>query len=882
MTRLASGGSRIDRGATVRFTFDGREMGGLRGDTLASALLADGVRGAWRSIYHGRPRGIVGIGPEDPCALVQVTHDGISEPMLRATEVELVEGLAVESLAGRGRLVPGSAPPHRDKRHVHCDVLVIGGGAAGCAAASAAAAGGARVILAERTPVLAAEVAPAEELQVLTRTAAVGAYDDGYVVLAQRDRLWHVRARRVILASGAVERTVAFAGNDRPGVMLASAAAAYVERYAVAPGSTAVLFAADDSGHAAAEVLERAGVGIAAVADARDGAVVCGTEGGDALSAARIRSGGDVRSVPCDLLLVAGGWNPSLELWTQAQGTLRWDEARAAFLPDEAPDRWTVVGAANGTRNPAAGVAEAAAAGAAAAEASGFPAGPNGHVPPAAAGTGRPPLALFAVEPEEGEGWDGHYLDLQRDATVADLHKAVGAGLRSPEHVKRFTTIGTANDQGRTSGVLTLGVLAGLLGAEMGSVHPTTHRPPAVPVPFSLLAGRDRGVLSDPVRTTAIHSWHEAHGAIFEDVGQWKRPWYYPRGDEDMDAAVLRECRAAREGVAMMDASTLGKIDVQGPDAAEFLNRLYTGDFAKLGTDRCKYGILCTADGMLFDDGVHMRVADDRYLVTTTTGNAAAVLDWFEEWLQTEWPELRVHCTSVTEQWATVAVVGPRSRDVLAALAPELDVSAERFRFMDIRDADVAGMRARVARISFSGELAYEINVPASEGLAMWEAVWAAGEPHGITPYGTETMHVLRAEKGYVIVGQETDGTVTPQDAGLAWMIAKGKHDFVGKRSHRRIDAMRADRKQLVALLPEERLPEGAQLVLEEGGPMVGHVTSSYDSAALGRPFCLALLAGGRGRHGETVLVPLIDRVVRAEVADPVLYDPEGARRDGA
>ena len=267
----------------------------------------------------------------------------------------------------------------------------------------------------------------------------------------------------------------------------------------------------------------------------------------------------------------------------------------------------------------------------------------------------------------------------------------MGAGLRSPEHVKRFTTIGTANDQGRTSGVLTLGVLAGLIGAEMGSVRPTTHRPPAVPVPFSLLAGRDRGVLSDPVRTTAIHSWHVAHGAVFEDVGQWKRPWYYPRGDEDMDAAVLRECRAAREGVGVMDASTLGKIDVQGPDAAEFLNRLYTGDFAKLGIGRCKYGILCTADGMLFDDGVHMRLADDRYLVTTTTGNAAAVLDWFEEWLQTEWPELRVHCTSVTEQWATVAVVGPRSRDVLAALAPDLDVSAESFRFMDIRDGGRRG-----------------------------------------------------------------------------------------------------------------------------------------------------------------------------------------------
>ena len=882
--RLARGGSRIDRAAPpVRFTFDGRELQGLRGDTLASALLANGVRGAWRSLYHGRPRGIMGLGPEDPCALVQVTRDGISEPMLRATDVELVDGLVAEPLAGRGRLVRDAVAPHHDKRHVHCDALVVGGGPAGCAAATAAAAGGARVILAETAPVLATDVAAAEELQVLTRTTAVGAYDDGYVVLAQRSRLWHVRAQRVILAAGAVERTIAFAGNDRPGVMLAGAARAYVQRYAVAPGSVAAVFTTDDSGHEAAAALAEAGVAVAAVADARDGAVVCGTEGGDALRAVRIREpDGAVRHVPCDLLAVAGGWNPSLELWTQAQGTLRWDDAAAAFVPGAAPARWAVVGAAGGTRDVAAAIAEGTAAGTDAADAAGFPVARNGHVPRRPAVTGRPPLALFAVPPQDGEGWAEHYLDLQRDATVADLHTAVGAGLRSPEHVKRFTTIGTANDQGRTSGVLTLGVLAGLLGAEPAALHPTTHRPPAVPVSFSLLAGRDRGVLSDPVRTTAIHPWHVAHGAVLEDVGQWKRPWFYPREGEDIDAAVLRECRAAREGVAVMDASTLGKIDVQGPDAVTFLNRLYTGDFGKLGVGRCKYGILCTADGMLFDDGVSMRLAEDRFLVTTTTGNAAAVLDWFEEWLQTEWPELRVHCTSVTEQWATVAVVGPRSREVVGALAPELDVANEAFRFMDIREAEVTGVHARVCRVSFSGELAYEINVPTWHGLAVWEAVMAAGEPFGITPYGTETMHVLRAEKGYVIVGQETDGTVTPQDLGLDWMIAKGKGDFVGRRSHRRTDAMRADRKQLVALLPSERVPEGAQLVLEEGGPMVGHVTSSYDSAALGRPFCLALLAGGRERHGETVLLPLLGRTVGATVADPVLYDPDGSRRDGA
>jgi sarcosine oxidase subunit alpha len=355
-----------------------------------------------------------------------------------------------------------------------------------------------------------------------------------------------------------------------------------------------------------------------------------------------------------------------------------------------------------------------------------------------------------------------------------------------------------------------------------------------------------------------------------------------------MDAAVLRECRAARDGVGVMDASTLGKIDVQGPDAVTFLNRMYTGDFSRLGIGRCKYGVLCRPDGMVFDDGVTMRLAEDRFLVTTTTGNAAAVLDWFEEWLQTEWPELRVHCTSVTEQWATVAVVGPRSRDVLRTLAPDLDVGAEAFRFMDVREAEVAGVPARVCRISFSGELAFEINVAGWHGLGMWEAVMAAGEPHGITPYGTETMHVLRAEKGYVIVGQDTDGTVTPQDLGLDWMIAEGKGDFIGRRSFRRRDTARGDRKQLVGLLPVhpgERLPEGAQLVAEPGDgsatPMIGHVTSSYDSVALGGAFALALLQGGRERRGMTVYAPLVGRTVAATVVDPVFYDPEGARRDG-
>ena len=384
--------------------------------------------------------------------------------------------------------------------------------------------------------------------------------------------------------------------------------------------------------------------------------------------------------------------------------------------------------------------------------------------------------------------WDGTgdedttFVDMERDATVADIRRALAAGLTSIEHVKRYTTIGTGSDQGKTGGVLASAVAAALLGQEPGVLGVPTYRPPYVPVSFAQLAGRDRGELHDPVRTTSIHAWHVDHGAVFEDVGQWKRPRSFPRNGESMDDAVLREGAAARRSVAVMDASTLGKIDLQGPDVGVFLDRIYTNRFSNLKVGACRYGLMCHADGMVFDDGVTSRLSDDRWHMTTTTGNAAPVLEWLEEWLQTEWPELRVHATSVTEQWATIAVVGPKSRDVLRTLAPDLAVEASDFPFMTVREAVVAGVPARVFRISFSGELAYEINVPTWYGHAMWEAVMAAGEPFGITPYGTEAMHVLRAEKGYPIVGQETDGTVTPIDLGMDWIVSKQK-TFVGKRS---------------------------------------------------------------------------------------------------
>jgi sarcosine oxidase subunit alpha len=491
------------------------------------------------------------------------------------------------------------------------------------------------------------------------------------------------------------------------------------------------------------------------------------------------------------------------------------------------------------------------------------------------------------------EDWDEHFVDLQRDQTVADVWRATGAGMRSVEHVKRYTSIGTGQDQGKTSGVNAAGVIAAALGGDgIGAIGTSSHRPPYSPVSFAALAGRARGDLIDPERITPIHDWHVEAGAEFEIVGQWLRPWYYPQEGEDLDAAVARECRAVRTSVGMMDASTLGKIEIQGPDAGEFLNRIYTNGYKKLAVGMARYGVMCKPDGMMFDDGVTLRLADDRYYMHTTTGGAAGVLDWLEEWLQTEWPELDVYCTSVTEQWSTVAVVGPRSREVIARIAPELDLSAEAFPFMAFRETVLAsGIPARICRISFSGELAFEVNVAGWYGREVWEEIHRAGREFGITPYGTETMHVLRAEKGYPIVGQDTDGTVTPQDAGMEWIVSTVK-DFVGRRSYDRADNQRSDRKHLVGLLPTDRatrLPEGSQLVAAGVSidassapvPMEGHVTSSYHSVALERPFALALIKGGRDRIGEVLVSPVGDRLVEVEVTSPVLYDPEGTKRDG-
>jgi sarcosine oxidase subunit alpha len=865
--RLAVGGRWIDRAAPLTFTFDGREIGAFAGDTVASALLADGTVAGFRSPLQARPRGVMTAGVEEPNAFVEIGAPWF-ETIVPATTVPAVDGMRTVSRAGVG-VLPREAVRARPATtaHRHVDTLVIGAGTSGRAAAEAAAPPG-RVLLVDEHHVV--DDAP-DGVTTLPATTAAGIYDDGYVVLHQRlpdlDRVWHVRAREVVLASGAHERPIVFAGNDLPGVVLAGAAAAYLDRYAVLAGDEVVVFTTNHAGTDAGIVLAAGGAHVTIVdageggpaADrARDegldvhlGAVVTRAQGDGRVEAVTLLTReGATRTLEADLLAVSGGHNPVVQLARTVGAGLVYDEGRACFVPDGTGPPWLRI--------------EGRAA---------------GDVP-----TARPVWTVADGDDAE------KYVEPQRDQTVADVRTAVERGLTSAEHVKRATYIGTAIDQGRTSGALTAELVNAMVGWSPGAQGPTNPRPPYTPVPFGALAGLDTGpLLVDPIRTTPIHAWHVAAGAVMEHVGQWMRPRYFPRPAESIDDAVARECLAMRQAAGLLDASTLGKIDVRGPDAGRFLDRMYTNRMSNLPVGSIRYGFMLGLDGMVFDDGVAMRLADDRYLVTTTTGGAAAVMDRFEEWLQTEWTDLRVYCTSVTEQWAVAALGGPRAREILAAAGTDVDLAADAFPFMTFRDATVAGVPARVCRVSFTGELSYEVHVDARLGMHVWEALITAGAPFGIAPYGTEAMHVLRAEKGYVIVGQDTDGTVTPDDLGMGWIVNLGKGDFVGKRSLARSDVVRDGRKQLVGLLPEDpdlHLREGTQVVAEAHlpeppVPMLGHVTSSYRSPTLGRTFALAMLADGRALHGGTVHAVVAGRTAPCRAVDPVFVDPQGARRDG-
>jgi sarcosine oxidase subunit alpha len=962
-------GGRIDRARPLTFSFDGRRYTGCEGDTLASALLANGVHLVGRSFKYHRPRGVLSAGSEEPNALVTIDRgDGRIAPNLRATQLELYEGMrahsqnrfpslawdlgaasnavapllgagfyyktfmwprafwrhvyepAIRAAAGLGRAPSMPDPDRYLHQYVHCDVLVIGAGPAGLAAALAASATNARVLLCDEQPDLGGSLLAETDAQIdgrpapvwlretvealgrradvtlMPRTTAFGWFPDNFIGLVERvtdhlddpdprlprERLWHVRAAKVVLATGAMERPLVFAGNDRPGVMLADAARTYLRRYGVKVGTRAVIATVDDSAYPAGIALHEAGISIGAIADQRveasdaarasglpvlPGVGVVATTGNLRVAGARLSNG---ERIACDLVLMCGGWTPTVSLHSQSRATLRFDERMQAFLPAGSTAQVYSVGACKGTFDLAACLEEGFAAGDARRQVkvTGAYATQSTHDLPAISAVG-----AYA------------FVDFQNDVTVKDLAIATSEGFRSIEHVKRYTTMGMATDQGKTANMNALAMVANMTTRSIPQVGYTTFRMPFTPVTFGALAGTSRGDLFEPVRRTPMHEWADAHGAVFENVGTWQRARWFPRDGDDMHRAVARECRAVRNAVGMFDASTLGKIEVTGPDAAEFLDRLYTGSFSHLVPGRCRYALLLSEAGFVMDDGVVARLAQDRFHVTTTTGGAASVLHHMEDYRQTEFPDLRVWLTSITEQWAVIAVQGPQTRQMIAPFVEDIDLAPEGMPHMSVREGRVCDIPARLFRVSFTGELGYEINVPSDHAPAVWQELYAAGAAYGVVPYGTETMHVLRAEKGYIIVGQETDGTVIPADLGLDWTIGKEKRDFVGKRSLMLPDMLCTDRKHLVGLLSSELLEEGAQLVADPAArlpmPMVGHVTSAYWSEALQRPIALALLSGGRNRMGQLLYVPMPDRIIVVRVTAPIFYDREGRRLRG-
>lgn len=990
------GKGRLTPARTARFILDGRCLTALEGDTVASAMLANGLHLAGRSFKYHRPRGILTAGPEEPNALLDISRDSArKQPNVRATVQEVFDGMKVETqnrwpsltfdvgvvndffsaffaagfyyktfmwpkaawhtvyepfirrAAGLGVAPKEEDPDHYANRYAHCDVLVVGGGAAGLSAALAAAEAGAKVILCDEQPemggalhydsgavidghngydwaqVTVARLAAMPNVRVMSRTTAFGYYNHNFVALAERvtdhvakpgktsprERLWQVRAKKVILATGSIERHMVFANNDRPGIMLASAGRTYLNHFGVAVGAKVGVYTAHDSAYEAAFDLKKAGVTIASIVDCREKPgdrvlseakalgieVLTGHSVVDTAGRLRIKSmsvkrnggGASARKIEVDALLISAGWTPSVHLFSQSRGKLKFDAARDRFLPDVYAQESQCVGTCNGTDALQAVLDEAYAAGRDMAVA----VGARGAVNAALIGANAFDWTGGMIGAAEGAGRDTTvkaFIDFQHDVCAKDIRLAVREGMHSIEHIKRFTTNGMASDQGKLSNMHGLAIAAEMLGKEIPQVGLTTFRAPYTPVTFGTLINHSRGDLFDPTRKTPMHAYEVSKGAEFEDVGNWKRAWYYPRAGEDMHAAVNRECKTARETAGVFNASTLGKIEVVGPDAAQFLNLMYTNAWDTLKPGKCRYGIMTRDDGFVYDDGVVGRIAEDRFHVTTTTGGAPRVLNHMEDYLQTEFPHLKVWLTSATEQWAVIAVQGPKARDIIAPFVDGIDISNEAFPHMSVAEGKFCGVPTRLFRVSFTGELGFEVNVPADFGPDVFKAIWERAESLGACLYGTETMHVLRAEKGYIIVGQDTDGTLTPDDAGLAWAVSKKKADFVGIRGLKRPDLMRQGRKQLVGLLTKdakEVLEEGGQIVADPNQPkpmtMLGHVTSSYWSENLGRSIAFAMVANGRARLGETLYVPMKDKTIAVEVTDMVFFDKEGGRIHG-
>lgn len=963
-----SGGTAIDRSRTIRFRWAGKPYSGFAGDTLASALLANGVTLFGRSFKYHRPRGLLAAGLDEPNAIVQLERGAATIPNLKAPYVELYEGLDArpvnawpsldfDLLAVNGlfkRFIPaafyyktfmwpnwllfepairraaglGRAPDQRDpdvysQTTAHCDVLVIGGGIAGLAAALAAGREGKRVMLATggahwggrlagsdtqvegmpATEWIAATLAELDALPNVTRhdrMLATGHYDHGMVALCERvadhvpltdragprQRLWRVRAGRVVLATGAFERPLVFANNDLPGVMLAGAAVSYLRRYGVLVGRQIVVATNNDSAWQDAFALADAGANVTIVearrtapdtlaATARQrgipvhiGAAPERAIGGKQVRAVQIaaldgedRLSGRAHRIACSALLMSGGWSPAVHLHSQAGGNLRLDADLQSFLPLELPGNPSIGGAA--------GIFSIEATLASARGATERPV--NGPV--------RPIWSLSRTAEPSAYAW----VDFQNDVTAGDVALAARENFRSVEHLKRYTTLGMASDQGKTSNVNGIGILSQLLNKPIEAIGTTRFRPPYDPTTFGVFAGHRVGDGLVPRRRLAVEPRHLAAGAKLEEYGGWMRPVAYPQAGESEAQAIAREVTAVRTGVGLFEASPLGKIEVKGPDAAVFLDRIYVNTVSTLKPGRCRYGLMLDENGTIFDDGIVTRLADDHFLVGTTSGHAAAIAEILEEWLQCEWLDLRVLTQDVTTCWAVVNIAGPKSREVLAALDGTIDFAAAAFPHMQHREGTLAGMPARVARVSFSGELSYEIAVPWRDADQLWERLATAGAAYGITPFGLEALMTMRIEKGFLHVGSETDGATQPQDVGFGGILANKKSDFIGRRSTRRPDSLRSDRRQLVGIEVEGPVPLeiGAHVVGIGGEGEIGSdgwITSSAWSPTLEAPVALAMINRGASRIGETVRIFDLGKWRQARVVAPCRLDPEGAR----
>ena len=766
------------------------------------------------------------------------------------------------------------------------------------------------------------ELKKLNNLEIKTRTSVAAYHGYNYLLAREnltdhlnaskkknkiRQRLLKIRAKKVIIATGSLERPLVFNNNDRPGIMLSSAVKKYADYYGVICGKKNVFFTNNDTAYESAISLSKKGIKVQAIVDIREKSesvivketenlgikiywshTVVDTHGYKKLKQISVMelskngqsSIGSKINLDCDCLGVAGGWTPAVHLFTQAGGKLKFRDEDQVFVPNKHSSKQISIGSCNGDfeldkiiKNSSSSLKSFLKIDKTDYESLSVVSSKETNK-----------KNIWLLPSDKIIGKTKPFVDYQNDATAKDIKLALREGFRSIEHVKRYTTTGMGTDQGKLGNMHALGIISDTAGVKMSDLGTTTFRPPYTPLTFGTIVGRNVGEYFDIFRRTPMNDWHVENKAEFENVGQWKRAWYYPINNESMHEAVQRESKAARESAGILDASTLGKIDIQGSDASEFLNRVYTNAWSKLGIGKCRYGLMLNEDGMVYDDGVTTRLGENHYIMTTTTGGAANVMSKLEDYLQTEWPELEVFLTSVTDHFATASVCGPNSKKILNKVIPELDLSDENFPHMSFQNAQIGKIKCRVMRISFTGEHSYEINVQANYGKSVWEKCIEAGKEFNITPYGTEAMHLLRAEKGFIIVGQDTDGTMTPVDLQMDWIVSKKKYDFIGKRSLYRSDTIREDRKQLVGLItdnPKEVLEEGAQIVSELNNKpieMVGHVTSSYFSPNLNKSIALAVVKSGKKMLGKKLFVPMKNKNINVTIENPVFFDKENKR----